>query len=105
MAPIIPISTSIPAIPSSFPAGASFPSGVGGTGGAEFKSAFTDALTKVDNFQQNAQASVDRFLSGEGEELHHVALATQEADLSFQMFLQVRNKIVAAYQQVMQMQV
>ena len=75
--PIIPISTSIPAIPSLAPAGAS------GTGGVEFKSAFTDALTKVEGFQQNAQTSVDRFLSGEGEELHHVALATQEADLSF----------------------
>jgi flagellar hook-basal body complex protein FliE len=97
--PIIPISTSIPAIFSPSPAGAA------GSGGAAFKSAFSDALTKVEGFQQNAQASVDRFLSGEGEELHHVALATQEADLSFQMFLQVRNKIVTAYQQVMQMQV
>ena len=42
---------------------------------------------------------------GEGEELHHVAIATQQAELSFQLFMQVRNKIVAAYQQVMQMQV
>ena len=97
--PIIPVSTSIPPILSPLQAGES------GTGGAEFKSAFADALTKVEAFQQDAQAGVDRFLSGEGEELHHVALVTQEADLSFQMFLQVRNKIVAAYQQVMQMQV
>lgn len=96
--PILPVSTSIPPILSPLQSGA-------GTGGAEFKSAFSDALTKVEGFQQDAQASVNRFLSGEGEELHHVALVTQEADLSFQMFLQVRNKIVAAYQQVMQMQV
>ena len=34
-----------------------------------------------------------------------MALATQQADLSFQLFMQVRNKVVAAYQQVMQMQV
>jgi flagellar hook-basal body complex protein FliE len=79
--------------------------GTQSTGGAAFQSAFADAISKVEGFQQNAQGSVDRFLSGEGEELHHVALATQEADLSFQLFLQVRNKIVAAYQQVMQMQV
>ena len=45
------------------------------------------------------------FLSGEGEELHKVALATQQADLSFQLFMQVRNKVVTAYNQVMQMQV
>jgi flagellar hook-basal body complex protein FliE len=48
---------------------------------------------------------VNRFLSGEGEELHKVALATQQADLSFQLFMQVRNKVVTAYNQVMQMQV
>ena len=59
----------------------------------------------VESFGQNAQASIDRFLSGEGEELHQVALKTQEADLSFELFLQARNKIVSAYQEVMRMQV
>ncbi len=34
-----------------------------------------------------------------------MAVAAQQADLSFQLFMQVRNKVVAAYQQVMQMQV
>jgi flagellar hook-basal body complex protein FliE len=48
---------------------------------------------------------VNKFLSGEGEELHKVALASQQADLSFQLFMQVRNKVVTAYTQVMQMQV
>jgi flagellar hook-basal body complex protein FliE len=48
---------------------------------------------------------VNSFLSGEGEELHHVAIAAQQAELSFQLFMQVRNKIVTAYNQVMQMQV
>jgi flagellar hook-basal body complex protein FliE len=81
------------------------PSVTPGTGGAAFHSAFADAVAKVDNFQQNAQASVDRFLSGESEELHQVALAAQRAELSFEMFMQVRNKVVAAYQEVMRMQV
>lgn len=70
-----------------------------------FQSVLSDAISKVEGFQQNAQASVDRFLSGEGEELHHVAIASQQAELSFQLFMQVRNKITAAYQQIMQMQV
>ena len=74
-------------------------------GGASFQSAFTDAVDKVQTFQNNAQASIDRFLSGEGEELHQVALATQKAQLSFDLFLQVRNKAVAAYEEVMRMQV
>ena len=73
--------------------------------GEAFHAAFTDAVSKVESFQQNAQASVDRFLSGEGEELHQVALAAKQAELSFDLFLQVRNKVVAAYEEVMRMQV
>jgi flagellar hook-basal body complex protein FliE len=70
-----------------------------------FQSVFSDAVAKVEQFQQNASDSVDRFLSGEDEEIHHAALAAQQADLSFQLFLQVRNKIVDAYQEVMKMPV
>jgi flagellar hook-basal body complex protein FliE len=77
----------------------------GSSGGGAFQSIFSDAISKVESFQNNADTSVNNFLSGEGEELHHVALATQQADLSFQLFMQVRNKVVAAYNQVMQMQV
>ena len=76
-----------------------------GTGGQEFQSVFSDAISKVEAFQQNAQGSIDRFLNGEGEELHQVALNTQQAELSFELFMQVRNKIVSAYQEVMRMQV
>ena len=99
MVPILPVTTSIPAIAAPSPAGAAGPAA------AEFKSVLADAISKVESFQQNAQASVDRFLSGEGEELHRVALNAQQAQLSFELFMQVRNKIVSAYQEVMRMQV
>src|SRR5258706_10042780 len=99
MAPILPANISIPAI-----APPTLPAQSPASGGA-FQSAFADAVNKVESFQQNAQASADRFLSGEGEELHHVAITAQQAELSFQLFMQVRNKIVTAYQQVMQMQI
>lgn len=101
MTPILPAHVSAPAIA----APALTPAQPSSTSGAAFQSAFADAVSKVEAFQTNAQNSVNRFLSGEGEELHHVAIASQEAELSFQLFMQVRNKIVAAYQQVMQMQV
>src|SRR5437660_262446 len=68
-------------------------------------SPFSAAVAKVESFQANAQTSVDRFLSGEGEELHQVALKAQQADIAFELFTQVRNKVVAAYQEVMRMQV
>jgi flagellar hook-basal body complex protein FliE len=100
MAPILPTNLSIPAI-----VAPSILSAQAAPSGGAFQSAFADAVSKVESFQNNAQASVERFLSGEGEELHHVAIASQQAELSFQLFMQVRNKIVSAYQQVMQMQV
>jgi flagellar hook-basal body complex protein FliE len=73
--------------------------------GQAFHTAFNDAIAKVEGFQQNADASINRFLSGEGEELHQVALAAKQAELSFDLFLQVRNKVVNAYEEVMRMQV
>jgi flagellar hook-basal body complex protein FliE len=98
------VSPILPVVPSIAPVAT--PSlGGGATGGKAFQSVLTDAIQQIESFQHNAEASVNRFLSGEGEDLHKVALATQQADLSFQLFTQVRNKIVSAYQEVMRMQV
>jgi flagellar hook-basal body complex protein FliE len=94
----LPVNLVIPAFPA-------VPSPGAPTGGAAFQSVLTDAISTVQNFQQNAQSSINSFLSGEGEELHQVAIKTQEAEISFDMFLQVRNKLISAYQEVMRMQV
>ena len=72
--------------------------------GASFKDAFASAVQSVEAFTQNANASVGRLLSGEGEELHTTVLATQQAELSFELFTQMRNKVVSAYQEIMRMQ-
>jgi flagellar hook-basal body complex protein FliE len=97
MAPILPVNLTIPPIVT--------PAAPKGTAGEAFQAAFADAVAKVESFQANAGASINKFLSGEGEELHTVALKTQQAELSFDLFMQVRNKVVAAYQEVMRMQV
>ena len=81
------------------------PSASGSEGNSPFSAVLTDAIEKVEAFGANANKSVSNFLSGEGEELHQVALKTQQADLSFQLFMQVRNKVVSAYQEVMRMQI
>lgn len=69
-----------------------------------FQSALSDAIGRVNQFQENSQNAIEKFLAGEDEEVHKVALATQEAELSFDLFLQMRNKVVSAYQEVMRMQ-
>ena len=52
-----------------------------------------------------ANQSVENFLAGKNEDVHTAVLATQRADLSFELFMQVRNKVVSAYQEIMRMQV
>jgi len=99
---IIPPISSSTAISGIAPAAS--PASIGPSGGA-FQSVFQEAISQVSSYQQNAQAATARFLSGEDEELHHVAIATQQADLSFQLFMEVRNKVVNAYQEVMRMQI
>lgn len=91
----LPSIASIPAIQPAAPSKAA---------GGEFASALTDAITRVEQFQHNSQNGIDKLLSGEEEEVHKVALNTQQAELAFDLFLQVRNKVVAAYQEVMRMQ-
>jgi flagellar hook-basal body complex protein FliE len=72
-------------------------------GGSAFRDLLAQSISTVEANRVAAETSVDRFLSGEGEELHHVAIATQKAELSFELFLQVRNKVVQAYQEIMRM--
>jgi flagellar hook-basal body complex protein FliE len=76
----------------------------GGTGGGDFGQVFSSAIRSVEGAGQQAQASVDRFLTGDGEDLHTAALATTRAEIAFDMFLQTRNKVVSAYQEIMRMQ-
>lgn len=76
-----------------------------GPGAADFQSYLTNAIGGVERLRGEAGKTVQRFLAGDGEEVHTVALATQRAELAFETFLQVRNKVVSAYQAVMQMQV
>ena len=94
-----------PILPISSPASVSpvRPAGEPAAGGA-FQEAFTAAIQNVETFGRDASASVQRFLSGEGEELHTTIMATQRADLAFELFLQARNKVVSAYQEIMRMQ-
>ena len=73
--------------------------------GTGFEDALHAAIQGVESSRTSADASVQGFLSGENQELHSTILATQKAELDFDMFMQVRNKVVSAYQEIMRMQV
>jgi len=70
----------------------------------EFRGLLEGAIRKVDDTRHQAAQAVEGFLSGDGQELHSAIMAVQRADLAFELGLQVRNKVIAAYQEVMKMQ-
>jgi flagellar hook-basal body complex protein FliE len=81
------------------------PDGPAGTArGKGFQDVLAGAIREVEGLGQAAGASIESFLSGEGGELHTTALAAQRAELAFELFLQTRNKVVQAYQEIMRMQ-
>ncbi len=75
-----------------------------GSEGSSFSDILSGAINDVESSRASANQSVEQFLSGEGDDLHSTILASQRAELEFQMFMQVRNKVVSAYQEVMKMQ-
>ena len=78
---------------------------MGSKSSSGFGSILTDAMQKVEGLGHDATKSVENFLSGEGDDLHKTIMATQRAELGMELFMQVRNKVVSAYQEVMRMQV
>jgi flagellar hook-basal body complex protein FliE len=71
---------------------------------SNFWDTLRDSLDHVQQLQDDADQSVTNLVTGQGEDIHAAMSAVEKADLSFQLVMQVRNKIVQAYQQVSQMQ-
>ncbi|HUI79904.1 MAG TPA: flagellar hook-basal body complex protein FliE [Bryobacteraceae bacterium] len=95
--PIAPV-TSIPAF-----APITAPSGQSSQPGA-FQNVLQSAIQNIESANTTASQSVQKFLTGENEELHSAILAVQQASIAFDLGLQVRNKVVDAYQEIMRMQ-
>ncbi len=72
----------------------------------DFAALLQSAVDEVNNTQQDARQLTRQFEAGNAEvNLQDVVLSLQKASLSFQTMVQVRNKLVSAYQEVMNMQV
>lgn len=70
------------------------------SGGAEFMNTLRNAMDQVGQLQNDADAKVSQLLTGNGQDVHSAMIAVEKANLAFEMMVQVRNKIVQAYQQV-----
>ena len=71
---------------------------------SSFGNMLNDAIRQVNDVEQSSQGELQKFLGNESD-LHSVMIALEKADLSFQTMMQVRNKIVQAYQEIMKAQV
>ena len=70
-----------------------------------FGSAVKDAVQSLEKSQAGAELEMARAVAGESPDLHRTIIALQTADLGFQAALQVRNKLIGAYEEIMRMQV
>ena len=72
--------------------------------GGKFLETLQQSMDQVEGAQGGAASQVAQMLNGKGADLHSAMIAVEKADLSFQLMMQVRNKIVQAYQTISSMQ-
>ncbi|MGD1019087.1 MAG: flagellar hook-basal body complex protein FliE [Verrucomicrobiia bacterium] len=91
-------SAEIPSVPEIIPAS-----------GAATATSFTDVLSKavgeINAKQVAANEAVSGLLSGQNVSLHQAMISMQEANVSFQLMVEVRNKLLDSYQELMRMQI
>jgi flagellar hook-basal body complex protein FliE len=80
------------------------PSAPSSDSGTPFSSLMKDSVGEVDSLQAQAQSAVTGLMTGTGVDVHTAMIATEKADMAFELALAVRNKAVQAYQSVMSMQ-
>jgi flagellar hook-basal body complex protein FliE len=73
----------------------------GSSSSSPFRAVFEAAVTQVEALQTDAAKQVEGFLRGENGDLHRTVMATQRAELSMELFLELRNKVLTAYQEIM----
>lgn len=75
------------------------------TKGNDFSKFMTEVVDQVEQSQFKADQAIQDLNTGKAENLHEVMISVEEADISMRLMVQVRNKAVEAYQEIMRMQV
>lgn len=73
-------------------------------GGLSFKNIINNELNKVNQKQIKADKLTEGFISGQVEDLHDVLIATEEARLSLELAVQIRNKVIEGFKEINNMQ-
>lgn len=91
-APLAPLSAPSVASPAAAPA-------------RDFRSLLVDHLGEVNRLQQEADTKVTQLMTGQTDDVAEVLTAVNKAGLAFDLLMEVRNKLVAAYEEIQQMRV
>lgn len=101
MSSIVPTTTSV---------GSSLPSGIEKRPakmekGPAFGNILKDSIGEVNTLQHEANQAVEALAAGRSSDVHNTMIALQKADISFRLLMQIRNKVISAYETVMRMQI
>lgn len=72
---------------------------------ADFGSVLANALNEINDLQMNAGRLNSDFVEGKTDNIHQVMIAAEEASISLQLGMEVRNKVLDAYQEIMRMSI
>lgn len=103
--PITPMPVDITRIDSASPITSNRAVQPSGPASSEFGNLLEAAIDKVELSHSQAETAVNQFVTGQESEIHTTVMAVQRAELDFELALQVKNKVVSAYQEIMRMQV
>jgi flagellar hook-basal body complex protein FliE len=73
--------------------------------GVDFAKLLKDSIKEVNDAQLAADEAVQKVLSGETKDIHETMITLQKADVSLKLMMEVRNKLIEAYQEIMRTQV
>ncbi len=89
--------------PSTLPTNPTAPAG-GDINEGGFGATLKNAISQVNDLSNASDQQVGQLVQGDRQDIHNVMIAVEKADIAFQLMMQVRNKIVSAYQEVSKMQ-
>jgi len=100
------MSSMIPGLPPIFPSAPTSPVAPSGPSNQQgtFGNTLKSAMQQVDQLDRDSQGQVTELLQGDRQDIHNVMIAVEKADIAFELMMQVRNKIVNAYQEVSKLQ-
>lgn len=70
-----------------------------------FPEVFKEMITNTNDLQEKAQLLAEKFVMGEVSDIHEVMIAAEEAGIALELVMEIRNKLIEAYQELMRLQV